>query len=354
MDWVSVKASWGTSFQAPTPVAELGSLHNTIIAVQFPLAPPGVTFPAGDYLLYESGSTPNLRPQTAATHSFGLELAPPFIPGFTTNADYYYISYKGIIGAPPITGSSAPIFFANYPQDYVLNPTPAQQIAFANQKGSQGGQAALAQVGGPYSGKVFELIYFLYSNQGDARQAGLDWSAFYTHDTDFGSIDGRISANYVIENFANAGPGTAFRNLLHPGASDLRFSATVGANVGDHLRAQVTWNHTQGYDITPITALVPDPSNPSGPPITKVLQNHVDSFNVFNLFFNYDLSGAGICGNMDAESVCENAAISLNVNNVLDQAPPVYKVTWGLGASPGYANGATLGRVFEIGLSKKF
>ena len=42
--------------------------------------------------------------------------------------------------------------------------------------------------------------------------------------------------------------------------------------------------------------------------------------------------------------------VPLNVNNVLDQDPPVYRLL----NDNGTANGFTLGRLFQLGISKKF
>ncbi|MEO7247135.1 MAG: hypothetical protein ABIW31_01665, partial [Novosphingobium sp.] len=90
-----------------------------------------------------------------------------------------------------------------------------------------------------------------------------------------------------------------------------------------------TWNHSAGYAITP-TNSVP-------------VQSYVEAFNTVNLFFKYDLPGEG---------ALKDLSLTLNVNNVFDTNPPVL-----LRNNPnenGFANGFTLGRMFIVGLSKKF
>ena len=73
-------------------------------------------------------------------------------------------------------------------------------------------------------------------------------------------------------------------------------------------------------------------------------QDKVGDFNTVNLFFKYDVPGESV--------ILRDVELTLNVNNVFDEEPPVFKQ---IGAStPGYANGFTLGRLVQFGVSKKF
>jgi iron complex outermembrane receptor protein len=103
---------------------------------------------------------------------------------------------------------------------------------------------------------------------------------------------------------------------------------TLGADVGN-FRGQVTWNHIAGYDIQALA---------SG-------QTHVDSSDLFNLFFRYKVPGDSM--------LTKDLAFTLNVNNVFDSDPPLYK-TAGFGGN-GYPQGQfTLGRLVMFGISKEF
>jgi hypothetical protein len=44
----------------------------------------------------------------------------------------------------------------------------------------------------------------------------------------------------------------------------------------------------------------------------------------------------------------------LNLNSTSDQALPVYRLPAGIGGGAGYANGATVGRLFQLGIDKQF
>ena len=96
------------------------------------------------------------------------------------------------------------------------------------------------------------------------------------------------------------------------------------------MRAQATWNHSEGYDI--------DPTN------SVPVQTKVDSFDVVNLFFKYDVPSQS--------GVLQDLSFTLNVTNVLDAEPPVLRRN-----NPGdlgFASGFTLGRMFIFGVNKKF
>jgi iron complex outermembrane receptor protein len=247
------------------------------------------------------------------------------VPGLKASVTYYYIDFFGSLGSPPFTDPN--LFFPNYPSFYVLNPTPAQTLAFAAQ--APGGVANVASLlaGGQ---KIYELIDARKTNLGDAKISGLDWSIEYSHDTDFGSVDAAISGNNLLKDYLNKGPATTYINQIGFGASLFRFAATVGANIGN-LRAQATLNHSQGYNVIESTNLP---------------QTHVGSFNVVNLFFKYDLDGTGWSKDM---------SLSLGIDNLFDENPPVYKQYGTIpGSGGGYTNGATLSRLVQIGFSKKF
>ncbi|MEJ5975014.1 hypothetical protein WG901_00075 [Novosphingobium sp. PS1R-30] len=58
----------------------------------------------------------------------------------------------------------------------------------------------------------------------------------------------------------------------------------------------------------------------------------------------------------DSSSLLKDLAFTVNVDNVFDKAPPLYRGTYSGGGntSVGFANGFTLGRLVRVGVSKKF
>ncbi len=360
IDWIAIHSNWGTSFNAPTPLdeatAHAGAAAYTIGAVSEAggmFAPAGVTPPANSYaLILGGGVTPSIKPQTARTKSIGVDVYPPWVPGLSGSASYYHINYAGILGQPPYF--SGPQYFQSFANLATINPTPAQITAFIAQAAN--GASGLTAVPGcsvpvtqSCANSIFAIENTLRTNVGSAIISGIDWSVSYQHDTDFGSIDANLQAHNQLSNDVSAGPGGVLVPQMVPGFNSttgkvcrvaapgcasinatsgglLTYTLQLGANVGP-LRAQATLNHTDGYQ-TLVTSTFP--------------QGHVDAFNVINLYFQYDLDKAGFL---------DNATVSLNINNVLDQDPPLYKSTgYPVG---GFANGSTLGRVVLIGFDKK-
>jgi iron complex outermembrane receptor protein len=339
VDWITARGNWGRSFNAPTPVDELGTLTNSLIAISPYIFPPvGVTPPAGSYgLVAFGGTTSNLQPQTAHTYSFGLDVSPPVVSGLTVSATYYHIDYFGALGLPPFF--SPAIFYPYYGKYYTLNPTMAQIEAFASQiPGGLAVAAPFLQPGGPL---VTELVDARRTNLGDAHIAGIDFSARYAHATGFGSIDASASGNYQLKNEISAVAGTAFNSQIQNGSPRFTMATNLGANWANpfgadsgNLRSQLTWNHTSGYTVVQTAT---------------VLQDHVGSFEIFNLFFIYNFVGSGFA---------KDLALTLNLNNIFDREPSVYKLNGtslgNVSNVPGTGNGFTLGRMIQVGVDKKF
>ncbi|MBV1686766.1 TonB-dependent receptor [Novosphingobium sp. G106] len=99
-------------------------------------------------------------------------------------------------------------------------------------------------------------------------------------------------------------------------------------------RAEATWNHASGFSTTPTPA--------------NLQQNKIGAFDIFNLFMKYDVPGESM--------LLKDLSFTLNVDNVFDKAPPLYRGTYSGGGntSVGFANGFTLGRLIRVGVSKKF
>jgi iron complex outermembrane receptor protein len=74
-------------------------------------------------------------------------------------------------------------------------------------------------------------------------------------------------------------------------------------------------------------------------------QTEVGSFDVVSLFARYDFKAGG---------AFENLSLSLSVDNLFDQDPPEYRQNTITTPGFGYANGGTLGRLVQFGVSKKF
>ncbi len=203
---------------------------------------------------------------------------------------------------------------------------PYSQVnAFASTIPNAGVTAQLASL--QSTGTVFySLVDFRTGNFYISKVSGIDFTVNYKHDTSFGSFDLSAYGNVRLKQDQANSPTAPIVDKLEQGTSKFAFQLVGGLNIGK-LRAQATWNHSQGYDVTP-TASVP-------------VQTHVGSFNTIDLFFKYDVpSDAG---------AFKDLSFTLNVRNLLDKDPPAF-----LGSTDGYVNGFTLGRMFIFGATKKF
>lgn len=329
-----LRGNYGTSFTAPTPVDQLGALTSTInsfgIVPFIPAAGPQPLAGSNNTIALQ-GSLPNLKPQEADTWSVGVDLTPT--KGLRFSASYYDVKFTNILGTP--TSNNA--IFTDFPTNvrYDVNGfTPAQITSFFTNNGAAPLSATLAtqlsdRITGLGGGRVAELVDFRTGNFGILKVSGIDGSVNIDHETGFGRIDYALNVNIPLNRKQQASPTSAIADQLQTENPQLFLKSGIGLTAGG-FRAQATWNHTGGYNIIP-TASVP-------------VQDRVKSYSTVDLFFKYDVPSES--------KLLQNLSLTLNVSNVFDKDPPVL-----LRNNPnefGFANGFTLGRLIQIGISKKF
>lgn len=324
--WWALRGNYSTSFNAPGAVDQLGSQRNSISF--FPLnafvRPGDVPTVVGTIAV--QGAQPNLLPQTAKTWSVGTDIDPPFVPGLHGSISYYNVRFSNLITIPtPNAG-----IFTNFPDNVISNPsgvTVAQMQAFESlaANGPSVIEPLIAAGIRPY-----ELVKFLVGNYGDLKVRGLDFDVAYRHRTRFGGVDAEVSGNYQLSRKSKVGPGAPVNDDLAFNTPKLTLQATAGVDIGG-FRAQMTLNHVSGYAVQR-SAVLP--------------QDRVEPFDIINLFFRY---------NVPSESrLLKNLSLTLNINNVLDTDPPVFKNN-SVGLGNGYPQAEfTLGRLIMFGVSKKF
>jgi iron complex outermembrane receptor protein len=335
-DALKLRGAWGQSFVAPSLADDARVGVTRVVTTDFPFLKPstaqvgttinGVVVPAvnGRQQIILLGNKPGISSQTAETWSVGADLDVPGIDGLRLSATYYNIKYNDIIAFPPFTTST---FYANFVGTPAIQflPTAAQVAALANLPNAR-------IEGASCGGNCYVIIDARKQNLSSIRIGGLDFAAQYVKETGFGSIDFAFNGNYDLTRDQQAAPTTQFVDQLFANNSRFRFRTSLGANVGG-FRAQASLNHSHGYDLVPAVGV-------------GTTQTKVSSFNVVDLFFKYDVASEGPLGGL---------SLSLNVNNVFDQDPPVYLLQNALvPGTNGFANGRTLGRYVQFGLNKKF
>jgi iron complex outermembrane receptor protein len=338
VDWVSLRGAWGKSFVAPS-MADSSVADPTVVnwiegaTLNF-IAPPAVLaangFPAvggTQKIIFLLGANPGLKPQTAKTWSLGFDVQPPFIPGLRLSGTYYNLEYKNIIQLVPFINQQQ--FFSLYaPLAFTLNTaanpiTQAQLDALIGSAGSIVGNSCA-----PTPTCVYGIQDVRKRNLGGFKQDGIDFSVDYRTDTGFGGVDFSIGGTKVLSRKNQSATGQPFVDETQ--YSEFKLRSSVGADVGN-FRAQAVWNHNAGYDLVV--------------PVGVVGQTSVGSFNTFDLFLKYAFPADGPLGEMD---------LTVNVNNVFNKYPPVYYGGDIVRNQRGFRNGNTLGRLVQVGLSKKF
>ena len=362
--WFGLRGNYSTSFNAPSPNDQLGALRNSITSFPFnAFVRPGDA-PTATGVVALQGSNPGLEPQTAKSYSLGIDIDPPFIQGLHASANYYNVKFKNAITTP--TPSNA--IFARFPNNVIAIPTgvPLTQVAsFINASGAPQAATVLATITAGCTNptacrNVYELVDFRQGNYGSVNVEGLDFAANYRTSTSFGGFDAGVSGNYTLSRKSQSGAGAPVinelvaTNLLLPstlrivnnGVSRLFLSASAGVDIGA-FRAQATLNHSSGFRVVrcdPTSTPACTASATGIPTSNGTPQDRVAAYDTVNLFFKYAVPAHS--------ALLKDLEFTLNVNNLFDKDPPIFRNIGNQRA--GYDNGATLGRMIQFGVSKKF
>jgi iron complex outermembrane receptor protein len=346
VEWIAVRGNWGKSFNAPSLPDSTGA-PDTASAVggigPFLLRPGDSAAFAARTAIRLTGGNPTLGPQRATTWQVGVDVRPPFLQGFSAGLTYWNVNFTDAIGTAPFftpavlysqpwLDSGSVIVQAPGAGSPGLTPAQIDQvIAALKGSGYENDPATVAAIQGAQNGTapLYAFIDARRRNLGTTKVKGLDFNASYTHPASFGTIDARIAGTYLLDRKSQPTPTSVALDDLVNDTSRFNFAASVGATVGK-FRAQATLNHTQGFNVVPF--------------VGNTNQTHVNSFNVVNLFFRYDFKG---------EQLTQDLSLTLNINNAFNQDPPLYMGTRSL-IFHGFANGLTVGRFVQFGVSKKF
>lgn len=333
VDWVSFRGSWGKSFVAPSmadsAVADPTNASFQYGAVANFLAPPDILaakglppIGPGQAIIVLLGAKPGLKPQHATNWSLGADIQPPFVPGLRLSATYYNLKYTDLIQGPPFTNQ--PLYFATFADTtFFVNPSAALVDQTLAEAASIGNPCA------PQPTCIYAIQDVRKQNLSGFKQSGIDFSTNYARPTGFGSVDLSVGGTYILTRKNAAVVGDPYVSELATLNSRLKVRTALGADIGN-LRAQLTWNFSQGFD-TPPTGL----NN----------QTHVGDFNTFDLFLKYDVPGTG---------VFQDLSFSLTGTNIFDQDPPLFDGSAIVKAQRGFRNGNTVGRLIQLGVAKKF
>ena len=302
---LTLKGTYGTSFRAPTftEVSQIaggaGLYFDTL---------PG---PGGNQIgIGIAGGNPGLKPESATTWSFGVEVAHPEMPGLVTSVNYFRIDYKdqiqGLRGTPGL----------------LTNPLYASFVQF---NPSATTIANLVASGLPINNAINQSqVTFIADgrrqNLGKSLMRGIDFTANYNWQWGKAKLDAGLVGTYILDYRFEAVPGSGLTNVLNTFgfAQSFRMQADIGAQ-WDKFRTRLTYNRLGAYNNTTVA------------PVQKI-----SSYNTFDLMLGYDLN--------------DRISLTVDARNLFNQDPPFVDTTRGY--DPQSAN--PVPRVISFTASAKF
>ena len=311
-DPIKVRASWSTSFRAPA----LTEVFDRVVLGPLTVSDAGFSRIA----ILQTGGNPDLTPETAASFTVGVDIAPR--PGLTFSAGYFNTRFKDKIGRPAIENITSILVDPSL-SPFVTRLTPGSSDDLARV------QAFLAdpRFTSPtlYPASAYSVILDgRWANTGALDVEGIDLSAGYDFQVGDHAFGLSGSASYLLD----------YSRQLTSVASREDVLGVVGYPVDLRLQAAGTWtradwsarlgvNHSADYrDIAGRT---------------------IDAFTTADVQVRWTGSAAGIA---------EGVEIALTIQNLFDTDPPFYDSPQGFGFDPGQAG--PLGRVAALQLIKRW
>lgn len=315
---LTLKASWGKSFKAPT-------LFERNYAANAWLFPPvffgGAGYPDDASVLILDGGNRNLSPERATTRSLSIAYHPVALPGLEAELSWFQVDYRNRVIQPIVNSSQAlsdPVYapFVHY------TPTPQEQADVID-----GAEGFNNFTGAPYDpDNVAAIIFTQYANVARQDIQGIDLSAAYHLEIGDGTLTLRGSASW-LDSTQETLPTQPAHDLAGMLFNPPRVSTRAGAS----------WRQGE------FTASVF--SNYRGGVINRVDGVKSASFTTFDATLRYATGNRG-----DAWSGLE---FVLSVDNVLDRDPPLYEVREPIYIAPyDSTNYSAIGRFINLSVAK--
>lgn len=318
---VTLRATYGTSFRAPSLVDTSGQLHNIFIQTLTDPASAGGSTRG----IYHNGGRPSLQPEEAETWSAGIDWRPDgVLYGLNASATYYKVDYSSRVDVVPNTALSNEAVYA----PFIMRRPPASDAA-----GTAAFDAAVqALLSSPDLQSPVEAVSNINAiidgrraNVGTTVQEGIDLDLSYRFDTDYGNWFAGLNIAKILELRRSTAPGMPFVDVLDTFRNpvDLRARASLGWRLGG-FAAHAYVNYIDSYRNTAVTPNV-----------------RVESYQTVDATLSYEFSDGAL----------EGLSLSLNAQDLFDEEPPV--VLNGV-SSWDNENISPLGRMVSFVVSKKW
>jgi iron complex outermembrane receptor protein len=270
-----------------------------------------------------TGAGNPLEPESARSRSFGVDLSPAALQGFSASLTYFSVDYAGQIGGilSNLNVLQNPATAAQYGGLIVFNPPASLLQSFLSQ-----GYPVFGVAPNP-------LPVFIYGNShnlGVTLTRGLDFQVSQK----FGQFSAGINGSYL----------TKYRQAVTPSAELVDNLNVIGAPPQFRARARFGWqgssigvagylNYTGGYKNN-----------------FAIPTQNVASFTTLDLHVDYDV-GAGL-----RASWAKDLVVALDVTNLLDTDPPFVNVAESQNGGGGWdpQSASPFGRVLGLSVRKQW
>ena len=313
---VQVRASYGTSFRAPS--------LTEVNAAQV-IAPAILTRGSARVLsLIEYGGDANLRPETATTWTAGADWRPPIAPGLTLSGGFFDIDYHDRIGQPVLEDVSNALSDPAY-GSFVQAVSPANNAADLAAVQALLARSTSASAGLFPASSYGAIVDARFVNTARLHVRGADFSASYNRVLGLNRIDLGFSATYLAD----------YARTLTPTSGEEQLSGVTGQPAALRVRSTGTW--TRGpWGATLGLNYVSGSTPPTGP--------HVDSYTT--------VDGQLLWRSTATAGPTRGIQVALNVANLFDTGPPFFDNPAAVGYDP--ANADVIGRTLSLQVIRKW
>jgi iron complex outermembrane recepter protein len=317
-DGVTVRASWGKSFKAPSFVQMFNTRYTYLInASDLGYAPTGT-------VLVTNGGNTQLKPEKSTSWTINAEFRPKAVPGLSVSATYFDIAYTDRIVTPTgiLLNALATDQFAPYVEEA---PSAATQTAVI----AEGAHFVNWSSGSYDPGNVVAIFRDNYVNASGQTQKGMDLAFRQSFELPAGTIS--IFAN---------GTFLQLKQQFIPTSPTVELSGRVFYVPKQKIRAG--FNFESGRLSTTLTGNYVSPEQDTG--VTP--QRRIGSWTTADWVTTYRLGGT--------EDTGKDVRLSLAITNLFDRKPPL-----ALSGTVGYSgidydstNSSIMGRFASVSVSK--
>lgn len=315
---VTLKASWGKSFKAPTLFEQNYAQDAYLFA---PSSFGGTGYPAGSTVLVLDGGNKNLKPERATTKSVSLAFHPEALRELEAELNWFSIDYRDRVIQPIANASQA-----------LSNPIYGPYVDLSPTQQTQANVIAAAETfynfaGVSYDpGKVAAIIYTQYANVAQQHIHGIDLSGSYRLELARGTLTLRGSASW-LDSTQQTFPGQPAYALAGTLFNPPKTSSRIGA----------VWTRG-GFTVSLF-------GNYRSGVTDRVDEVKSASFTTFDVALRYAMG--------KRDDAWSGLAFALSLDNAFDRDPPLYRVTSPLYVAPyDSTNYSAIGRFLSLSVSK--